>query len=888
MPLAVGTRIGPYEVLAPLGAGGMGEVFRARDTRLKRDVALKMLPDAFAADADRIARFRREAEILASLNHPNIAAIFSLEIGECATAIAMELVEGETLAERIARGRVPVDEAIRIAVQIAGALDAAHERGVVHRDLKPANISFTPNDDVKVLDFGLAKLADGSDSSGSSGLAATLAPTTVSPPIVTAVGIVLGTAAYMAPEQARGQAVDRRSDIWAFGCILFEMLTGTRAFPGDSVVDTLSAVIHRDPDWNALPAGVPAHIRMLLQRCLAKDRRQRLRDIGDIPWEPIEARAAARTSTAMWIAWAIAAGLAVVAGASWLRAPSDSSPQPVFSITVLPPLGLEFSSLSQELSPNGSAVAYVAFENTLRQSSGNGVYVRHLGELEPRLVPGAESPLGPPVWSPDSSAVAFVTPRGLVKVRLPDGPAQLISDPLDNLVPRGLGWSDNGTILITMPLMAVSESGGRARPITVPGLSGQIQSPEFLPGSDDLLFLLNPEVGDDPEIYLGTLRGDTIENATLLFKNDTAARYTPAGGGRLMFVRNDVLYGQRLNRSTRALEGDPEVITRGVSSMPGNTFYRAYFSVSRTGTIAWKPGTADAAQVTVFNRRGEQLGAAGPPSLIVSIVLSPDESRLLAFSPGIASVVEVGQSGRVPIPRGARWFGWSSDGARILGIRQPGSPYSQSASVSRGPASLVEVSADGAGGIQPIGDLAVPVFLNPQDVSPDETRVLGQDGDDITVLRADRNATPAERSVSFLVDEAQRVHQPRFSPDGRWVVFEDATERSPGPLYVQSVDGPRRRRQVSAAGTFPEWRRDGKEIVFALRAELWSVQVIAHGDDLSFGPAVKLFGGLRTAAGTTVASRALAVSRDGSRIFTVQKVEQREPNVIHVRTGALR
>src|SRR5436190_10470823 len=280
MPLSAGTRLGPYEIQSALGAGGMGEVYRARDTKLGRDVALKVIPDTFALDPDRLARFQREAQVLASLNHPHIAAIYGFEDSGDTHALVLELVEGETLADRIARGAIPPDEALPIARQICEALEAAHELGIIHRDLKPANIKVTPDGVVKVLDFGLAKLTEASTGSGGSPPALSMSPTITSPAMMTSVGMILGTAAYMAPEQAKGRPADKRSDIWAFGCVLYEMLTGKRPFDGDDTVDVMVAVLSKAPDWSALPAGVPASIRALIRRCLEKDRRKRVGDVS--------------------------------------------------------------------------------------------------------------------------------------------------------------------------------------------------------------------------------------------------------------------------------------------------------------------------------------------------------------------------------------------------------------------------------------------------------------------------------------------------------------------------------------------------------------------------------------------------------------------------------
>src|SRR3989454_219571 len=280
MLFEVAARLGPYDILAPLGAGGMGEVYRARDTKLGRDVAIKILPELFAADPERLARFEREAHLLAALNHPNIAQIHGLEESNGIRALVMELVEGPTLAERIADGAIPLAEALRLARQIADALEAAHEQGIIHRDLKPANIKLRPDGTVKVLDFGLAKLAESSSAASGPGLALSQSPTITTPAMMTGVGVILGMAAYMAPEQAKGRAADRRSDVWAFGCVLYEMLTGTRAFEGEDVSDTLAAVLRSEPDWNALPSDVPPAIRTLVRRCLVKDRAQRIADIS--------------------------------------------------------------------------------------------------------------------------------------------------------------------------------------------------------------------------------------------------------------------------------------------------------------------------------------------------------------------------------------------------------------------------------------------------------------------------------------------------------------------------------------------------------------------------------------------------------------------------------
>ena len=392
MSLATGTRLGPYEILAPIGAGGMGEVYRARDGKLQRDVAIKVLPELFAADAERLARFQREAQVLAALNHPHIAAIYGLEESGATAALVLELVPGETLAERIASGPIPVEEAMAVAHQISDALEAAHERGIVHRDLKPANVKITPDGKVKVLDFGLAKALSTDGSS----------PDVTSSPTITAAatqaGVVIGTAAYMSPEQARGKPVDKRTDIWAFGTVLYEMLTGRRCFEGDTVSDVLASVLRQDPDWSALPAETPANVRRLLRRCLERDRKNRLRDIGDAWLEgPADAPAATGVRRGFPIAWAAAVLLALAAGfavARWTgRAPAATTPIATHSVVPLPP-GTRLSGWASPvlaLSRDGRSLAFVAEKDGEPQR----LWVHRLDLDESRVVPDSDAAEGP-------------------------------------------------------------------------------------------------------------------------------------------------------------------------------------------------------------------------------------------------------------------------------------------------------------------------------------------------------------------------------------------------------------------------------------------------------------------------------------------------------------
>jgi tRNA A-37 threonylcarbamoyl transferase component Bud32 len=473
--LTPGSRLGAYEIVSPLGVGGMGEVYRAADSRLKRQVAVKILPPLPAADPDRLARFQREAEVLASLNHPGIAAIYGVEEAEGTTALVMELVEGEDLAERIARGPIPLDEALPIAKQIAEALEAAHERGIIHRDLKPANIKLRADGAVKVLDFGLAKLAEvpAADLIAQS-------PTITSPTLLSAAGVVLGTAAYMSPEQARGQIADKRSDIWAFGVVVFEMLTGHRLFAGDTISDTLASVLKTEPDWSALPIAAPPRLRGLLRWCLEKNPKRRLRDIGDarrqiedlIGGAPDEAAVAAdRHSAAAWrraLPWAITAACAlalvavVLLWAPW-RTPAAAKVQRV-SIDI----GVDASMTSTALdalaiSATGDVVAFVAQSGP---TSHPQLYLRRLEQLDATPLAGTDDAIGP-FFSPDGLWIGFFADSKLKKIAVTGG---AVVEVCGAPIPRGAAWDTDGTIVL-LPnriggLMRVPDSGGAPQPLT--------------------------------------------------------------------------------------------------------------------------------------------------------------------------------------------------------------------------------------------------------------------------------------------------------------------------------------------------------------------------------------------------------------------------------------
>ncbi len=482
--LSAGTTLGPYEIVAPLGAGGMGEVYRARDTKLNRDVALKILPDAFASDPDRLARFTREAQTLAALNHPNIAAIYGIEESKDVHALVMELVEGEDLTARIARGPMPLDEALPIGRQMAEALEAAHGQGIIHRDLKPANIKVRGDGAVKVLDFGLAKAMDPLSSSPAAAALAN-SPTITNAAAMTAAGIILGTAAYMSPEQARGKVVDKRTDIWALGCVLYEMLTGLRPFGGDDVTDTIAAVVRADLDWSKLPADTPTAVRRLLRRCLEKDRMRRLSDAADAGLEIDEALSpvagdaslehaahpASATVGAGWrrvLPWtstgALAAGLAVVL-MLWVPWRKLSPPPPV---RVSAQLGADVSLAvgggdAMSLSPDGSVIAFVAQNDAETRPQ---LYVRRLTQLQATPLSGTEG-ADSPFFSPDGQSIGFFAGGKLKRISVMGGAANFVCDAPNG---RGGAWSEDDTIVF-LPntagsVMRVSSAEGTPEPVS--------------------------------------------------------------------------------------------------------------------------------------------------------------------------------------------------------------------------------------------------------------------------------------------------------------------------------------------------------------------------------------------------------------------------------------
>ncbi|MGD1090702.1 MAG: protein kinase [Bryobacteraceae bacterium] len=822
-----GERLGPYEILALLGTGGMGEVYRARDTRLGRDVAIKVSHEHFSE------RFDREARAVAALNHSNICTLY--DVGP--NYLVMECIEGES-----PKGPMPLDDALRIAQQIADALEAAHEKGIVHRDLKPANIKIKPDGTVKVLDFGLAKMpepAPGGNPENSPTLSMR----------VTQGGAILGTAAYMSPEQARGNPVDKRTDIWAFGVVLYELLTGQRPFSGDSISDVLAGVLKSEPDWTT----VPAQAQRLLHACLEKEPKKRLQAIGDygLTLQDLQPVAGARFRPLPWII--AVALLMVVAAIGWLR------PRPAPVSTPHLALSIKVSGLTflPGLSPDGGAVLYVI---------AGKAYLRRLDSLQAQEVTGY--PGGFLSWSPDSRSIALAANRELQTMRLPDGaPASMGPLPI---ITRGGSWSDKGTILVASimidkedrGLYAAPATGGELKHLEVAGFkTGQYYLPEFLPGGEDFLFTFVPAASEGAEIYLARLKDAKVADPVLLFKNDTAVRYTPAGGGRILFVRNDNLYAQRLDLKARKLAGDAELVAERVASSPMS--FLAHFSVSNDGKVAWQPGKAELSEIAIFTRQGRRIGTAGSPSPIRDIRLSPDETRLLGDSETGAWLFERDQQGRLNLGREFNWLAWSPDGSEVLGMD--------------GGRRVMELPVNGSAKARQValGDDSIVTV----DISSDGKVLLLSNTSSITSIRLEGSAE--ERRPKLLVRTDERVRYAKFSPDARWIVYRTQTG-----IYVQTFPGLGLRKQIaSTSNAFsPVWRGDGKEILYYDDHHIWSVRVDRAGEDLHFSAPKVLFQ-VGVPFNLIPASTALAVSRDGSRIYFLQPVEQPDAGVINVQMG---
>ena len=822
MALTAGARLGPYEILSPIGSGGMGEVYRARDTKLGREVAVKVVPDAFAQDADRMARFTREAQVLAALNHSNIAAIYGVE----ERALVMELVEGSTLAQLIAAGAMPIAEALPAIRQIIDALEYAHEKGIVHRDLKPANIKVTPEGRVKVLDFGLAKALANEAPAADPASSPTLTMR------ATMAGVILGTAAYMAPEQARGHDADKRADIWAFGVVVYEMLTGRQLFSGPTVSDTLASVLTRDPDWTQLPPDTPPAIRRLLHRCLERDRKRRLRDIGDAlieiddPSGVSPAPAASPQVRAGFRWWNAAVALVALAGVAVAVGHfRETPPQPAPVRFQIPaPEKSDFGSYGMALSPDGRRLAFIA------STDGRSMlWVRPLDALTAVPLPGTEGAVNLPFWSPDSRFIGFVAQGRVKKIEAWGGPPQTLCEGAGNLL--GGSWNRDGMILFgssTSGLYRVPQAGGVPSVQTTPESSqGEIahMRPWFLPDGRHFLYVTRGNRQETVAIYLAAL--DSKQRKRLTVSRQAGAYAPPAAGsetGHLLFLREGTLMAQPLDARRLELAGEPFPVAEQV----GSTLALGYFSVSANGVLAYRAGGAGGnSQLVWFNREGKSLATLGPPANYNgSLSLAKDGKHVAVdeIDQGTNRDIWVLDVAR-GVPTRFTFEGaqdanpvWLPDGARLVFASDRG---------ASGSFDVYQKDAGGAG--------AEKLLQNngrPEDVSPDGRYLLyavsdPKTGIDLWVLPL--AGAPGERKPVPYLQTQFAERQGQFSPDGRWIAYtSNESGADQYQVYVQSFPAGAGKFQVStgAGGTQPRWRRDGKEIFYvAADGKLMAVDV---------------------------------------------------------------
>jgi eukaryotic-like serine/threonine-protein kinase len=886
----VGRRLGVYEVVAPLAAGGMGVVYRAHDTRLRRDVALKVLPREFTADPERLARFEREARVLAALNHPNIAAIFGVEEIEPAsdpeqqaTALVLELVEGDTLAERIQRsaGRrsvgLPFDDTLTIALQIADALDAAHDKGIVHRDLKPANVKITPAGVVKVLDFGLAKLVPAVEADH---VRATDTPTmTVDG---TRQGLIVGTAAYMSPEQARGHAVDKRTDIWAFGCVLYEMLTGRAAFARETITDTLAAVLEREPDWSALPSSTSALVRRLLEHCLNKDPKRRLRDIGDVRLQlddPLttDGGATSRPNTArQWPSrarWMLASAALVILGIGatvlWMRVRSvggDALPSLTRTTVMLSPneqLDTLNSAQPLALSPDGRRLVYVA-----RREGIARLYLRDLAAFEAKPIAGTEGAQYP-FFSPDGEWVAFFAGKKLKRVSISGGSPVPICDVA--VVGRGGTWGLDGTIVFDRGgepgLMRVSANGGTPERVTSRDHSMDARNlmwPQFLPDGRALVATVG--------------QGDIAQLAVLSFDTGTwhplgrglQAHYLPSG--HFVFHAPGVREGELRAVDVEqflAPRGEPVSVLDGVfrSENGGG----AYFAIAQSGTLVYAPGSHARTLVRVDRNgrrtplldehRGFRHPRISPDGRSVAVAIDPRPSQVWVYDIARRTRVQLATTGHSVGPL------WTPDGRRVT----------YSTNVGRDPRGFMDLywrMADGSTVAERL--LARDDSQYAQSWSRDGQLLVFTDdtpanGSDILVLPLNGDPRP-------LIATPANEYEPRLSPDGRWIAYHSDESGSP-EVYVRPFPNVNDRKWTvsTSGGGWPVWSPTGRELFYMNGTTMMAVPIESSTAAFAAGAPVPLFNGP-----FETGSPQFDVSPDGTSFVMVEADPNARPTQVHV------
>ena len=879
MKLPPGFRVGPYEILTTLGEGGMGVVYRARDPRLGRDVAIKVLPAGVASNPDRLARFDREARLLAALNHPHIATIHGVESSEAGPALVLELVEGPTLADLVAKGPVPVREAIRLAGQIADALDAAHAKAVIHRDLKPANIKVTPEGQVKVLDFGLAKaLAPASPDADRAQL-----PTETY--AGSRDGVVLGTAAYMSPEHARGQPVDKRTDIWAFGCVFYEMLTGRRPFRGETMSDTLVAILEREPDWSALPPSLPPDIVRLLQRCLEKNLARRLRDIGNTRIDlddsiatatgPTGRAPAATRGAPGWMVWGLGAATMLLGALflfqrfGWLGAtpaqPVEARPMARFVEAL--PQGLQLAPAPAfALTQDGRRIAYVALQNGAR-----ALYVRDLDDVSARAL-AATQDADQPFFSPDGNWIAFFAEAKLKKVAVAGGAPLVLCDAP---VPRGGTWLPDNSIVFAPSaasvLMRVSAAGGKPEPAST--LDRQLNEashrwPHALPGGRGILYAAGPTVSAyswiEAHIVAQSL---TTDRRRVVATHGTFPQFAP--NGHLLYAQSGIVYAQAFDPDQFTVTGDAFPILERVTQGGGINGGSFQWATSPAGTTVYVPGFNREAAVVLLDRAGTERPVM-PAGNYSYPRLSPDGRQLALTIAGATEsevwIHDIARGTTARLTSGGRnlWPIWSPDGTRVA--------Y---ASSREGSTNIYWRRADGNGGEERLTSTAYSFI--PQSWSPAGEHLLLTEVDpqrpiSIALLPT---LTPGVRNPTAFKTSERMSTMATLSADGRWIAYV-SNDSGRNEVYVRPYPGPGAALQVSASGgEEPVWVGKTHELCFRRGDAIMSVELFSTSGRLTAGAAKQVVTGRYSLGGVRAG---YDVSADG-RTFLVLKLLQPRENL---------
>jgi len=865
MAITPGTRIGAYEVTSQLGEGGMGVVYRARDTKLLRNAALKVLPEHFADDPNRLSMLQREAQLLASLNHPNIAQIYGLEQVGNTSCIVMELVEGETLSDKLKNGPLPFDEAMELAKQIADALASAHEKGIVHRDLKPANIKLTPSGTVKVLDFGLAKVLN----SATEKTDLSIMPTKVSGSIA---GGIVGTVGYMSPEQARGKEVDSRTDIWAFGCVLYEMLTGRLAFHGETATDMIAKIVTADPDLNLLPPNTPSSIRLLLSATLNKNVNQRLQHIGDMRlfldqkmFAGVATEGATvvhdkpKPSPVLLTLLAAAVIAALVLGVLYFRTPAL-----VPASEIRFELGLPEMTNAVSVSPDGQHVSYTAASDGIRS-----LWIRPIASETAQKLTGTENISGW-IWSPDSQRIAFLADNKLKKLDIASGSVQVICDLSGQI--RGVSWNRDGVILVARSdniIVRVSDTSGEIKPVTTLDKDKKETLhavPVFLPDGNHFVYAIVSSIPDNSGIFAGSLDGQVKKRLLPLGSRLESIAYAPPG---YLILSTGAVTAQRFDPKTFSLSGQPISIADG-----------ALLSVSDNGLLVYRKPAAPVAarQLTWFDRSGKPTGQLGANGNYGDIQISPNGDRVALdiIDPGVARdiwVMDVARAvlSRVTLEMSDDWNpAWSPDGSRLV-----------FASAAQGGTHIHTKSATGAGTEDLVfqsdsNEIPTDWSLNGRYIPFSRTKTGG--GVDLWVLdTTEKKATPF---IESRFDKAQS----KLSPDGRFVAYT-TNDSGMYQIVVQSFPDPTggKWQITSQGGIEPKWRRDGRELYYlALDGKLMAVSIKGE-KTIEAGTPMPLFETpLTVPRGQLPRTHRYDIAPDGRFLIAVPKGSAAAPPIIAV------